>query len=227
MSRNRGWGAAALGRCGSREAAEISVRAVILRGVHAPKDLQAALPGSTHLWSDDDHTVGQPQGRPEMLRELKLPQDDKQRVTARRPEAGFTLIELLVVIAVIAILAGLVAPQVFSNVGDARSTAARAQIENFGLALDAYRLDNHQYPATEQGLAALMVPPNGEPVPANWRGPYLRRALPNDPWGHPYIYRCPGDSVPNGYDLLSLGRDGKAGGTGEDQDVTSWGATTR
>ena len=141
--------------------------------------------------------------------------------------SGFTLIELLVVIAVIAILAGLVAPQVFSNVGDARTTAARAQIENFGLALDAYRLDNHQYPATEQGLAALMTRPGGEPVPANWRGPYLRRALPNDPWGHPYIYRCPGDSVPNGYDLLSYGRDAKSGGTGEDQDVTSWGATTR
>jgi len=147
-----------------------------------------------------------------------------------RPRAhpsGFTLIELLVVIAVIAILAGLVAPQVFSNVGDARTTAARAQIENFGLALDAYRLDNHQYPGTEQGLTALMLRPEGEPVPANWRGPYLRRALPNDPWRHPYIYRCPGDSVPNGYDLLSLGRDGKAGGTGEDQDITSWGAATR
>lgn len=136
---------------------------------------------------------------------------------------GFTLIELLVVIAVIAILAGLVAPQVFSNVGDARITSARAQIENFGLALDAYRLDNHQYPSTEQGLAALMTAPTGEPPAPNWRGPYLRRALPADPWGHPYIYRAPGDSVPTGYDLLSLGRDGKPGGAGEDQDVTSWG----
>ncbi len=144
-----------------------------------------------------------------------------------RPRAGFTLIELLVVIAVIAILAGLVAPQVFSNVGDARATAARAQIENLGLALDAYRLDNHDYPSTEQGLAALMVRPEGEPVPANWRGPYLRRALPNDPWGRPYLYRAPGDSVPNGYDLFSLGRDGKAGGSGEDQDITSWGVVAR
>jgi general secretion pathway protein G len=140
---------------------------------------------------------------------------------------GFTLIELLVVIAVIAILAGLVAPQVFSNVGDARSTAARAQIENLGLALDAYRLDNHAYPATAQGLAALTTRPDGEPVPANWRGPYLRRTLPNDPWGRPYHYRAPGDSMPNGYDLFSYGRDGKVGGTGEDGDVTSWGGTTR
>ena len=141
----------------------------------------------------------------------------------RNRRAGFTLIELLVVITVIAILAGLVAPQIFGNVSDARITSARAQIENFGLALDAYRLDNHQYPSTAQGLAALMTLPTGDPPAANWRGPYLRRALPNDPWGHPYVYRSPGDSVPNGYDLLSFGRDGKPGGTGEDQDITSWG----
>jgi general secretion pathway protein G len=141
--------------------------------------------------------------------------------------SGFTLIELLVVIAVIAILAGLVAPQVFSNVGDARSTAARAQIENLGLALDAYRLDNFAYPTTEQGLAALMVRPEQGPAPRNWRGPYLRRALPNDPWGRPYVYRAPGDSVPNGYDLYTLGRDGRSGGVDEDSDVTSWGASLR
>ena len=95
--------------------------------------------------------------------------------------SGFTLIELLVVIAVIAILAGLVAPQVFSHVGDARSTSARAQIENLGLALDAYRLDNHDYPTTQQGLGALTVKPDAEPLPVNWRGPYLRRDLPADP----------------------------------------------
>ena len=142
-----------------------------------------------------------------------------------RPRAGFTLIELLVVIAVIAILAGLVAPQVFSNVGDARTTSARAQIENLGLALDAYRLDNHDYPTTSQGLSALMLRPTADPAPPNWRGPYLRRAIPNDPWGRPYIYRMPGDSFPTGFDLLSYGKDGKPGGTGEDQDVTSWGTS--
>lgn len=140
--------------------------------------------------------------------------------------AGFTLIEILVVITVIAILAGLVAPEVFRNVGDARTTAAKAQMESLSLALDTYRLDNLSYPSTAQGLAALNAAPTGDPRPANWRGPYLRRGVPNDPWGRPYIYRDPGTANPNGYDLLTYGRDGVAGGTGEDADLTSWDSTT-
>ena len=141
-----------------------------------------------------------------------------------RGSRGFTLIEILVVITVIAILAGLVSPMVFRNVGDAKVTAAKAQIETFGLALDTYRMDNDYYPTTEQGLSALQAIPVHEPLPRRWRGPYLKKAVPLDPWGNPYRYLSPGTSDPQGYDLWSLGRDGKEGGTGEDQDLTSWGA---
>lgn len=136
--------------------------------------------------------------------------------------SGFTLIELLVVITVIAILAGLVGPMVFRNVGDAKVSAARAQIELFALALDQYRLDNDYYPATGQGVAALRERPSGEPQVRNWRGPYLRKAVPIDPWGRPYVYKSPGEVNAQSYDLLSLGRDGQVGGAGEDADVTSW-----
>lgn len=137
----------------------------------------------------------------------------------RRPTAGFTLIELLVVIAVISVLAGLVAPAVFRNVGDANLTAAKAQIELLSLALEQYRLDNGDYPSTAQGLAALRAPPAGEPPARNWRGPYLRKPVPLDPWGRPYVYRSPGDGDRAAYDLLSYGRDGQPGGAGEDGDV--------
>ncbi len=140
---------------------------------------------------------------------------------------GFTLIELLVVITVIAILAGLVAPMVFSHVGDAKASAARAQIELFGLALEGYRLDNDYYPSTVQGLEALRTKPTGTPDARNWRGPYLKKTVPLDPWGRPYLYKSPGDANPQGYDLLTYGRDGQPGGTGEDADITSWESVRR
>ena len=142
------------------------------------------------------------------------------RAAARQGQRrGFTLIELLVVIAVISLLAGLVGPLVFRNVGDAKVSAAKAQIELFSLALDQYRLDNDYYPSTTQGLEALRSQPTGEPAARNWRGPYLRKAVPLDPWGHPYVYACPGMHNPTSFDLLSYGRDGQPGGTGEDADI--------
>jgi general secretion pathway protein G len=146
-----------------------------------------------------------------------------------RPRArrGFTLIEILVVITVIAILASLVTPMVFRNVGDAKTSAARAQVEILGLALDAYRLDNDYYPSTAQGLEALRQLPAGEPGARNWRGPYLKKLVPLDPYGRPYVYRSPGEVNPDSYDLLCLGRDGEPGGAGEDADVTSWGERPR
>jgi general secretion pathway protein G len=134
---------------------------------------------------------------------------------------GFTLIELLVVIVVIAILATLVAPDIFRHVGAAKDVTARAQMEMLGTALDAYRLDNGSYPSTEQGLAALWTAPVAQPAPT-WRGPYLRKAVPVDPWARAYLYTDPGLANPNGYDLLSYGRDGRAGGVGEDADIRAW-----
>lgn len=141
-----------------------------------------------------------------------------------RSDAGFTLMELLVVITVLAILASLVSPMVFRNVGDARTSAARSQLDILALALDTYRLDSDYYPSSEQGLAALVRIPERPPAPRRWRGPYLKRAVPNDPWGRPYLY----ESVDGGdsYTLRSLGRDGAAGGEGEDEDVSSDGRDT-
>lgn len=137
--------------------------------------------------------------------------------------AGFTLIELLVVIAIIATLATLVAPSILRNAGDAKIQGATAQIEMFGLALETYRLDNDRYPTSEQGLSSLRTPPTAGEVPPNWRGPYLRRVLPPDPWGRSYYYLSPGRDNPQSYDLYTLGRDGIVGGDGEDGDITSWG----
>jgi general secretion pathway protein G len=105
-----------------------------------------------------------------------------------RTRRAFTLIELIVVIAIIATLAAVVAPAIFQNVGDAKVESAKSQIEMLSLALNAYRLDNDAYPSTEQGLAALQTMPVTGEIPKHWRGPYLTRVLPNDPWDRSYIY---------------------------------------
>jgi general secretion pathway protein G len=139
---------------------------------------------------------------------------------ARR--SGFTLIEILVVIIVIGLLAGLVGPRILGRVSEAKSATARTQIELIGVALDNYRLDNGGYPSTEQGLAALQEKPTREPLPQNWRGPYLKKSVPQDPWGRAYVYASPGEHNPTGYDLSTLGRDGQPGGEEDNVDVASW-----
>ena len=128
---------------------------------------------------------------------------------------GFTLLELLVVVAIIGLLAGFVAPRYFGQIGKSEVNAARAQIDALEKALDQYRLDTGRYPPGELGLAALVERPQNEP---KWNGPYLKKAVPNDPWGRPYVYRAPGEK--GEFDLISFGRDGKAGGNGEDADIT-------
>jgi general secretion pathway protein G len=134
----------------------------------------------------------------------------------RHFQHGFTLLELLVVIVIIGLLAGYVAPRYFAQEGKSKVQVARAQIDSFDKALDQYRLDTGHYPTTEQGLAALFTRPNNEP---KWAGPYLKKAVPEDPWGHPYQYKSPGDQ--GEMDLISLGKDGQPGGTGEDADITN------
>ena len=134
---------------------------------------------------------------------------------------AFTLIEVLVVIVVIAVLATFVAPSLFRNVNDARVATAKAQIESFGTALDAYRLDNGRYPTTTQGLVALWQKPVIDP-PSGWTEPYLRKPVPDDPWGRPYLYVAPGKVNPASYDLLTYGADGQPGGEGDNADITSW-----
>ena len=139
-----------------------------------------------------------------------------------RRRSGFTLIELLVVIAIIATLASIVAPQIFGNVGDARRNAAKSQLQVLALALDSYRLDVDAFPTTQQGLDALRTPPQQIDSTSTWRGPYLRQTIPLDPWGRPYVYVSPGVANPTSYDLYTLGKDGRVGGSGEDADLTSW-----
>jgi general secretion pathway protein G len=129
---------------------------------------------------------------------------------------GFTLLELLVVVAIIGLLAGYVAPRYFGQVGKSEVSAAKAQLDALEKSLDQYRLDTGHYPSNELGLNALVQKPPNEP---KWSGPYLRKAVPTDPWGKPYIYKIPGEK--GDYDLLSYGKDGQPGGTGEDADLTN------
>lgn len=138
------------------------------------------------------------------------------RDSACRRIAGFTLLELLVVIVIIGLLAAYVAPRYFAQVGKSEVQVARAQIDALEKALDQYRLDLRRYPSTEQGLQALVARPAGE---ASWNGPYLRKAVPPDPWGNPYVYRnaAGGDSV----EILSYGQDGRPGGSGQDADIAN------
>lgn len=132
-------------------------------------------------------------------------------------ERGFTLLELLVVVAIIALLVGYVAPRYFSQIGKSEVGLARAQIDSLEKALDQYRLDTGHYPTTEQGLAALQSQPANEP---KWSGPYMRKAIPPDPWDQPYHYQSPGSH--GEFDLYSYGKDGQSGGEGEAADIVNW-----
>lgn len=132
-------------------------------------------------------------------------------------KAGFTLVELLVVMVIIGLLAALVVPRFVRQEEKAKIKAARAQIELLGTALDTLRLDVGRYPTTQEGLEALRRQPSGV---SKWDGPYLKKEVPADPWGKPYIYKSPGDH--GSYDLLSYGADGAPGGEGDNRDVTSW-----
>jgi len=133
----------------------------------------------------------------------------------RRARRGFTLLELLVVLVVLGLLVSIVGPRYFSQLGKSEGKAAQTQIASVVKALDMYRIDLGKYPSTEQGLAALSVAPANEP---RWRGPYLAKVVPPDPWGRAYVYKSPGDT--GEFDLMSFGKDGAPGGAEENADIS-------
>jgi len=138
-------------------------------------------------------------------------------------EQGFTLIEILIVVVILGFLASTVGPELFNKVSQAERTSAQNQLDVFKTALDSYRLDNRNYPSTEQGLQALIKEPTGSPPANNWNGPYLeKKEIPTDPWGNDYQYKSPGDHNQHKYDLWSKGADNTAGGEDQAADVTNW-----
>lgn len=137
-----------------------------------------------------------------------------------KSERGFTLIEIMVVVVILGILAALVVPRIMSRPDEARVGKVKADLNAIGSALELYRLDNFNYPTTDQGLEALVKKPSTEPVPKNWKeGGYLDKA-PIDPWGNPYQYVSPGEH--GEYDIYSWGADGRSGGEGFNQDIGNW-----
>ncbi len=144
-------------------------------------------------------------------------------VYKKRSMRGFSLIELMIVVVILGLLAGVLVPRIMDRPDEARVTAAKTDIRTLEQALRLYYLDNGRYPTTEQGLQALISRPESEPVPRNWRSRgYLEASsVPRDPWGNEYIYRSPGDQGRD-YEIISLGADGKEGGTGFDSEIRSW-----
>ena len=137
--------------------------------------------------------------------------------TSRKGESGFTLVEILVVITIIGLIMAIVGPRVLTYLGESKVKAAKIQIQSFGSALDLYYLDMGRYPASNDGLAALVRRPGNA---VEWNGPYLKGGVvPSDPWGHAYVYRSPVERAP--YEILSYGSDGQEGGTGTAADISS------
>jgi len=130
---------------------------------------------------------------------------------------GFTLVELLIVLLIVGLLAALVGPSLYQKVNPAKQSAARAQIKNFGTALDGYFIDVGRYPTEREGLEALFVRPDGL---TGWIGPYVKKQIPLDPWNRPYAYHVPGSHGP--YEIISYGADGIEGGEEENRDINNW-----
>ena len=144
------------------------------------------------------------------------------RLPNRIQNQGFTLIELMVVIVILGILAMYIAPKIMGRPDEARQVKAKVDIASLETALKLYKLDSGIYPTTDQGLQALVSPPQTEPAPRNWKkGGYLDKAkVPKDPWGNAFVYLCPGNK--GEYDIISYGADGVAGGAENNRDIQSW-----
>jgi len=139
------------------------------------------------------------------------------RYVGRKSHSGFTLIELLLVLVILAVLATVVVPKFTKRSEQAKITAAKVDVSNIGLALDAFEIDSSRYPTTTEGLMALLEKPSSD-IP-DWKGPYLKRAVSKDPWGNEYVYTYPGQYNKYGYDLYSYGPDGQKG---TQDDITNW-----
>ncbi|HEY9546557.1 MAG TPA: type II secretion system major pseudopilin GspG [Solimonas sp.] len=138
----------------------------------------------------------------------------------RRQQAGFTLIEIMVVVVILGILAAVVVPKIMDKPDEARVTKAKQDIRVLESSLSLYKLDNFNYPSTQQGLEALVAKPSGDPEPKNYKSGGYIQSLPKDPWGSPYQYLSPGSK--GEIDIFSFGRDGKPGGEGMDADIGNW-----
>ncbi|BBB60549.1 type II secretion system protein GspG [Undibacterium sp. KW1] len=140
----------------------------------------------------------------------------KGRQYFQKRNAGFTLLELLVVVVIIGLLASYVGPKYFAQIGKSEAAVAKAQITAFEKALDTYRIDVGRFPTTEEGLAGLLENPSAN---TKWNGPYLKKSIPVDPWGRPYRYLSPAKD--KDFEIISYGKDGQAGGTGDDADISN------
>jgi len=140
----------------------------------------------------------------------------------KKNERGFTLIELMVVIIILGILAMWVAPKIMGRPGEAKQVKAKLDIQNLETALKLYKLDNGNYPSTEQGLQALVEKPESGIIPKKWKqGGYLEKGkVPKDPWGNEFVYLSPG--LQSDFDIISYGADGVPGGENEDKDINNW-----
>lgn len=143
---------------------------------------------------------------------------DAGRASVPAGEAGLTLIEMIVVLAIIALVAALIVPNVIGRPDQARVTVANTDLRTISAALKMYRLDNGDYPTSDQGLVALSARPTSGPSPVNWAPSGYLEQLPTDPWGRPYKYFSPAKNG-SGFQIVTLGKDGKPGGDGVDADI--------
>lgn len=139
-----------------------------------------------------------------------------RRNVRTRSQRGFTLVEMLLVLVILAALAAVVVPKFAGRSKQAKETSARSQIANLEIALDMFETDNGYYPSGNDGLNELISQPNNA---TSWQGPYLKKGIPVDPWGNNYVYEYPGKQNNGGYDIMSMGPDGRVGGS---DDITNW-----